>query len=38
MTEQIAAEEKPVVKIVFFGDSITESGRNLLDPEDLGVG
>lgn len=38
MKEQIAAEEKPVVKIVFFGDSITESGRNLLDPEDLGVG
>lgn len=38
MTEQIAVEEKPVVKIVFFGDSITESGRNLLDPEDLGVG
>lgn len=38
MTEQIAAEEKPVVKIVFFGDSITESGRNLLDSEDLGVG
>lgn len=38
MTGQIAAEEKPVVKIVFFGDSITESGRNLLDPEDLGVG
>ena len=38
MTEQIAAEEKPIVKIVFFGDSITESGRNLLDPEDLGVG
>lgn len=38
MTEQITAEEKPVVKIVFFGDSITESGRNLLDPEDLGVG
>lgn len=38
MTEQIAAEEKPVVKIVFFGDSITESGRNLLAPEDLGVG
>lgn len=38
MKEQIAAEEKPVVKIVFFGDSITESGRNLLDLEDLGVG
>ena len=26
------------MKIVFFGDSITESGRNLLDPNDLGVG
>ena len=26
------------MKIVFFGDSITESGRNLLDPTDLGVG
>ncbi len=26
------------MKIVFFGDSITESGRNLLDPGDLGVG
>ena len=32
------AEEKPCVKIVFFGDSITESGRNRLDPDDLGVG
>ncbi len=31
-------EEQPVVKIVFFGDSITQSGRNLLDPDDLGVG
>ena len=26
------------MKIVFFGDSITESGRNQLDPNDLGVG
>lgn len=26
------------MKILFFGDSITESGRNLLDPSDLGVG
>ncbi len=26
------------MKIVFFGDSITESGRNLLDPADLGAG
>lgn len=26
------------MKIVFFGDSITESGRNLLDPNDLGAG
>ncbi len=26
------------MKIVFFGDSITESNRNLLDPDDLGVG
>ncbi len=26
------------MKIVFFGDSITESNRNLLDPADLGVG
>lgn len=26
------------MKIVFFGDSITESNRNLLDPNDLGVG
>lgn len=26
------------MKIVFFGDSITESGRNLLDPRDLGAG
>ncbi len=33
-----ATEEKPVVKIVFFGDSITDSGRNKLDPDDLGVG
>lgn len=37
-TAQTAAEEKPCIKIVFFGDSITESGRNLLDPDDLGVG
>ena len=33
-----ATEEKPVVKVVFFGDSITDSGRNKLDPDDLGVG
>ena len=26
------------MKIVFFGDSVTCSGRNLLDPTDLGVG
>ncbi len=26
------------MKIVFFGDSITESNRNILDPNDLGVG
>ena len=26
------------MKIVFFGDSITESGSNQLDPNDLGVG
>ena len=26
------------MKILFFGDSITESGRNLLDENDLGVG
>ena len=26
------------MKILFFGDSITESGRNLLEPNDLGVG
>ena len=26
------------MKIVFFGDSITESSRNVLDPNDLGVG
>ncbi len=26
------------MKIIFFGDSITESGRNLLDPYDLGAG
>ncbi len=26
------------MKIVFFGDSITESGRNALDPRDLGAG
>ena len=26
------------MKIVFFGDSITESGRNLLDGNDLGAG
>lgn len=43
MKDQITApkqteEEKPSVKIVFFGDSITASNRNLLDPEDLGVG
>ena len=33
-----ATEEKPIVKVVFFGDSITDSGRNKLDPDDLGVG
>ena len=26
------------MKIVFFGDSITHSGRNVLDPADLGTG
>ena len=26
------------MKILFFGDSITESGSNLLEPNDLGVG
>ncbi len=26
------------MKILFFGDSITESGRDLLDPADLGAG
>ena len=31
-------EKQPCTKIVFFGDSITASGRNLLDPADLGVG
>ena len=37
-TQTSTAEEAPVVKVVFFGDSITASNRNLLDPEDLGVG
>ena len=37
-TAQTAAEEKPCIKIVFFGDSITESGRNHMDDTDLGVG
>ena len=37
-TQTPTAEETPVVKVVFFGDSITASNRNLLDPEDLGVG
>ena len=36
--ETAVQEETAPVKIVFFGDSITESGRNLLDPDDLGVG
>ena len=36
--ETAVQEEATPVKIVFFGDSITESGRNLLDPDDLGVG
>ena len=30
--------EVPCTKIVFFGDSITESGRNHMDDTDLGVG
>ena len=37
-TQSPTAEETPVVKVAFFGDSITASNRNLLDPEDLGVG
>ncbi len=37
-TQTPTAEETPAVKVVFFGDSITASNRNLLDPEDLGVG
>ena len=31
-------EETPCTKIVFFGDSITASGRNYMDDTDLGVG
>lgn len=40
MTEQgkTQEQEQPAVKIVFFGDSITESGRNHMDENDLGVG
>lgn len=30
--------QEPCTKIVFFGDSITESGRNHMDGADLGVG
>ena len=38
MKEETVQEETPCVKIVFFGDSITESGRNHMDEGDLGVG
>lgn len=40
MSGQTAGEQelRSCVKIVFFGDSITASGRNMLDPADLGVG
>ena len=37
MSEEMQ-NETPAVKIVFFGDSITESGRDHMDPNDLGVG
>ena len=33
-----AKGDKREMKIVFFGDSITEAGRNLNDPADLGTG
>lgn len=35
---QETQDEAPCTKIVFFGDSITESGRNYMDASDLGVG
>ena len=36
--EETVQDEAPCTKIVFFGDSITESGRNHMDENDLGVG
>lgn len=36
--EEAVQDEAPCTKIVFFGDSITESGRNHMDENDLGVG
>ncbi len=36
--KETVQDEAPCTKIVFFGDSITESGRNHMDENDLGVG
>ena len=38
MKVEATQDEAPCTKIVFFGDSITESGRSLMDENDLGVG